>query len=335
MVVSRLLVNSLYGMGLKDDEILRNQERAQGISICGKEKDLLHDLLHSAACRSGQHDFMHQTKGSALNFGLDSRRYSINVPFNEDYSIEELNKEVEPVVEGVTKDSNIQMTKVVGGNNVIIKTRSLTLEEREQVYQAMADNFGVDTSEITFDNISSTVSKEMSQNAMKAVIIAVVCMLLYIWIRFRDIRFASSAILALMHDIAIVFGFYVVSRISVGSTFIACMLTILGYSINSTIVIFDRIRENLPELKREPIESLVDRCITDTLTRSIYSSLTTFITIFVLFVMGVSSIRDFCSTSDGWYRMRSLHFCLHHRCPVVCDEARWKKQICAVQSSTE
>ena len=151
------------------------------------------------------------------------------------------------------------MTKVVGGNNVIIKTRSLTLEEREQVYQAMADNFGVDTSEITFDNISSTVSKEMSQNAMKAVIIAVVCMLLYIWIRFRDIRFASSAILALMHDIAIVFGFYVVSRISVGSTFIACMLTILGYSINSTIVIFDRIRENLPELKREAIESLVDR----------------------------------------------------------------------------
>ena len=88
-------------------------------------------------------------------------------------------------MEGVTKDSNIQMTKVVGGNNVIIKTRSLTLEEREQVYQAMADNFGVDTSEITFDNISSTVSKEMSQNAMKAVIIAVVCMLLYIWIRFR------------------------------------------------------------------------------------------------------------------------------------------------------
>ena len=98
------------------------------------------------------------------------------------------------------------------------------------------------------------------------------------------------------------------------------MLTILGYSINSTIVIFDRIRENLPELKREPIESLVDRCITDTLTRSIYSSLTTFITIFVLFVMGVSSIRDFaaplmvgvlvgayssvCITGALWYVMK-------------------------------
>ena len=323
MVVSRLLVNSLYGMGLKDAKYYGTKKERKGFPFVEKRKIFFTISCILLLAVPASMIFMHQTKGSALNFGLDFKGgTSINVPFNEDYSIEELDKEVEPVVEGVTKDSNIQMTKVVGGNNVIIKTRSLTLEEREQVYQAMADNFGVDTSEITFDNISSTVSKEMSQNAMKAVIIAVVCMLLYIWIRFRDIRFASSAILALMHDIAIVFGFYVVSRISVGSTFIACMLTILGYSINSTIVIFDRIRENLPELKREPIESLVDRCITDTLTRSIYSSLTTFITIFVLFVMGVSSIRDFaaplmvgivcgaytsvCITGALWYVMKHV-----------------------------
>ena len=323
MVVSRLLVNSLYGMGLKDAKYYGTKKERKGFPFMEKRKIFFTISCILLLAVPASMIFMHQTKGSALNFGLDFKGgTSINVPFNEDYSIEELDKEVEPVVEGVTKDSNIQMTKVVGGNNVIIKTRSLTLEEREQVYQAMADNFGVDTSEITFDNISSTVSKEMSQNAMKAVIIAVVCMLLYIWIRFRDIRFASSAILALMHDIAIVFGFYVVSRISVGSTFIACMLTILGYSINSTIVIFDRIRENLPELKREPIESLVDRCITDTLTRSIYSSLTTFITIFVLFVMGVSSIRDFaaplmvgivcgaytsvCITGALWYVMKHV-----------------------------
>ena len=323
MVVSRLLVNSLYGMGLKDAKYYGTKKERKGFPFVEKRKIFFTISCILLLAVPASMIFMHQTKGSALNFGLDFKGgTSINVPFNEDYSIEELDKEVEPVVEGVTKDSNIQMTKIVGGNNVIIKTRSLTLEEREQVYQAMADNFGVDTSEITFDNISSTVSKEMSQNAMKAVIIAVVCMLLYIWIRFRDIRFASSAILALMHDIAIVFGFYVVSRISVGSTFIACMLTILGYSINSTIVIFDRIRENLPELKREPIESLVDRCITDTLTRSIYSSLTTFITIFVLFVMGVSSIRDFaaplmvgivcgaytsvCITGALWYVMKHV-----------------------------
>ena len=162
----------------------------------------------------------------------------------------------------------------------------------------------------------------MRRDAIVAVIVAAIFMLLYIWFRFKDIRFASSAVLALLHDVLVVLAFYVISRTSVGNTFIACMLTILGYSINSTIVIFDRIRENLPELKREPIESLVDRCITDTLTRSIYSSLTTFITIFVLFVMGVSSIRDFaaplmvgivcgaytsvCITGALWYVMKHV-----------------------------
>ena len=195
-------------------------------------------------------------------------------------------------MEGVTKDSNIQMTKVVGGNNVIIKTRSLTLEEREQVYQAMADNFGVDTSEITFDNISSTVSKEMSQNAMKAVIIAVVCMLLYIWIRFRDIRFASSAILALMHDIAIVFGFYVVSRISVGSTFIACMLTILGYSINASIIVFDRVRENRRFSGKASFDEVVEQSIWQTLMRTVNTTLTTLFPIVMLYIFGVSSIKN-------------------------------------------
>ena len=157
----------------------------------------------------------------------------------------------------------------------------------------MADNFGVDTSEITFDNISSTVSKEMSQNAMKAVIIAVVCMLLYIWIRFRDIRFASSAILALMHDIAIVFGFYVVSRISVGSTFIACMLTILGYSINSTIVIFDRIREFFGLYPKRNRLQLFNDSLNTTLARTINTSLSTLIVLLCIFVLGGDSIRSF------------------------------------------
>ena len=171
MVVSRLLVNSLYGMGLKDAKYYGTKKERKGFPFVEKRKIFFTISCILLLAVPASMIFMHQTKGSALNFGLDFKGgTSINVPFNEDYSIEELDKEVEPVVEGVTKDSNIQMTKVVGGNNVIIKTRSLTLEEREQVYQAMADNFGVDTSEITFDNISSTVSKEMSQNAMNGLI---------------------------------------------------------------------------------------------------------------------------------------------------------------------
>ena len=101
--------------------------------------------------------------------------------------------------------------------------------------------------DITSESISSTVSDEMRADAVKAVIVATVLMLLYIWFRFKDIRFASSAVIALLHDVLVVLAFYAVARVSVGNTFIACILTIVGYSINATIVIFDRIRENLAD----------------------------------------------------------------------------------------
>ena len=187
------------------------------------------------------------------------------------------------------------MTKIMDSNNVMIRTRSLSLEEREEVYASLEENFGVDSSQITFENISATISEEMSRNAAMAVVISILCMLVYIWFRFKDIRFASSAILALIHDIIVVFGVYVFARISVGNTFIACMLTILGYSINATIVIFDRIRENMTLAKKEPLELLVSKSVTQTLTRSIYSTLTTFVMVFILFLIGVSSIRDFAA----------------------------------------
>ena len=129
MVVSRLLVNSLYGMGLKDAKYYGTKKERKGFPFVEKRKIFFTISCILLLAVPASMIFMHQTKGSALNFGLDFKGgTSINVPFNEDYSIEELDKEVEPVVEGVTKDSNIQMTKVVGGNNVIIKTRSLTLE---------------------------------------------------------------------------------------------------------------------------------------------------------------------------------------------------------------
>ena len=136
----------------------------------------------------------------------------------------------------------------------------------------------------------------MRSDAVWAVVIATICMLIYIWFRFKDIRFAGSAVIALVHDVLVVLAFYAVARISVGNTFIACMLTIVGYSINATIVIFDRIRENLGTVKKKDPESLMEvanRSITQTLTRSINTSLTTFIMVFVLFILGVSSIREF------------------------------------------
>ena len=184
----------------------------------------------------------------------------------------------------------------------------------------MEENYGVAATDIHTENISSTVSSEMRTDAVVAVIIATVCMLLYIWFRFKDIRFASSAVIALVHDVLVVLAFYVIARVSVGNTFIACMLTIVGYSINATIVIFDRIREERKLHSKEDLKELVNRCITQTLTRSIYTNLTTFIMVVALFVLGVSSIKEFasplmvgiacgaytsvCITGALWYVMR-------------------------------
>jgi SecD/SecF fusion protein len=209
----------------------------------------------------------------------------------------------------------------VGSNQVIIKTRTLNMTEREDFNQKMEESFGIPEDDISAETISSTVSKEMQRDAILAVTVATICMLIYIWFRFKDIRFASSGVLALIHDVMIVLAAYVFIRLSVGSTFIACMLTILGYSINATIVIFDRIRENMHGVRTvEDLKELVNASITQTLTRSIYTSLTTFITIAVLFIMGVSTVREFalpimvgivcgayssvCITGPLWYTMK-------------------------------
>ena len=221
----------------------------------------------------------------------------------------------------MTGDVNVQTQKVAGSKQVIIKTRTLDLDTREALNQAMADEFGVDKETITAENISSTISSEMRQDAIIAVVVATICMLIYIWFRFKDIRFAASAVTALLHDVLMVLAFYAVSRISVGNTFIACMLTIVGYSINATIVIFDRIREELRlKTKAANLAEVVNKSITQTLTRSIYTSLTTFVMVLFLFVMGVSSMREFalplmvgilvgayssvCITGALWYLMR-------------------------------
>ena len=246
---------------------------------------------------------------------------STNVTFDKDYSIDEIDKEIVPVVEEVTGDKNVQTQKVSGTNQVIIKTVTLDLDKREALNQAMVDKFGVDESKITAENISSAVSSEMRRDAVIAVIIATICMLLYIWFRFKDIRFATSAVLALLHDVLVVVGFYAIARISVGNTFIACMLTIVGYSINATIVIFDRIREEMRgKTKSSDVALVVNKSITQTLTRSIYTSLTTFVMVAVLYIMGVSSIKEFalplmvgvvcgayssvCITGALWYVMK-------------------------------
>ncbi|MDO4272673.1 MAG: protein translocase subunit SecD [Eubacteriales bacterium] len=297
LVVSRLIVTSLYAVGIRDEKFFGSTKARKSIDFVGKKKIFFiisAVLVLSAPAAMLIHQ---QTGDKALNYSLEfSGGTSTNVTFNEDMDIKQIDSEVTPLVEEVTGDSNVQPTKVVGTNQVIIKTRSLDLEERENLNKALVEKFDVDESLISAESISSTISNEMRKDAVVAVIVATIFMLLYIWFRFKDIRFASSAVLALLHDVLVVLAFYAVARVSVGNTFIACMLTIVGYSINATIVIFDRIRENLHGSKRgEGLDEVVNQSITQTLTRSIYTSFTTFIMVAILYIMGVSSIREFAA----------------------------------------
>ncbi|MFR6272370.1 MAG: protein translocase subunit SecF [Blautia sp.] len=235
-----------------------------------------------------------------------------------------LTAKVVPRCRKITGDANVQTQKVAGTNEVIIKTKTLDVRAETAVRIMPWWRISAWTqSKITAESISSTVSTEMRKDAVMAVVIATVLMLLYIWFRFKDIRFASQR--SPGSGTRCAGGCWPstpVARVSVGNTFIACMLTIVGYSINATIVIFDRIRENMAvSRKKADLEELVNNSITQTLTRSIYTSLTTFIMVFLLFVLGVSSVREFalplmvgivcggyssvCITGALWYVMKT------------------------------
>ena len=323
LVVSRLLIFAVYAVGVRNEKFYGMRKERKPIQFLQKRKVFfLISILLILSAPVAMLVFK-GTSGEALKYSLEFKGgTSTNVTFEDDMSIADIDSKVTPLVEKVTGDKNVQATKVVGSNQVIIKTVTLDVEKREALNNALVDEFGVNADEITSESISSTVSSEMRADAVKAVVVATVLMLLYIWFRFKDIRFASSAVIALLHDVFVVLAFYAVARVSVGNTFIACMLTIVGYSINATIVIFDRIRENMAgSRKKEDLETLVNASITQTLTRSIYTSLTTFIMVFLLFVMGVSSIREFalplmvgivcggyssvCITGALWYVMKT------------------------------
>ena len=167
----------------------------------------------------------------------------------------------------------------------------LTIDGKKQFVKVMDEQFGVAEENIQFETISATIGSEMRRDAVLATLLALVCMLAYIWFRFKDVRFGAASVIALLHDALVVVACYAITRISVGGTFIACILTIIGYSINATIVIFDRVRENLRIMGKADLNDVVNTSVTQTLSRSVFTSLTTFM--FVLYLLGVPSIKDF------------------------------------------
>lgn len=294
LVVTRFAVKFLYEVGFQDEKFYGKQAERKVIEFT-KPKKLFFGIsgvliLLGFVCLG----INQSSIGNILNYSIEfAGGTSTNITFQEDYTLAEFQEKVLPVIVEATGDSVPQIQKVEGDLSFIVKTQELNQETRAALETAMVEQFGVDASLITSETISPSISSEMKSDAIIAVVIATVLMLVYIWVRFSDINFAASAVIALIHDVLVVFGFYALSKTAVGNTFIACMLTIVGYSINATIVIFDRIRENLEVMKGKEIEVIVNTSITQTLTRSIYTSLTTFVMVLFLFVFGVSSIREF------------------------------------------
>lgn len=233
------------------------------------------------------------TIGSPLNYGLDFvGGSSMQITFPGDLPT---NVEMERFVSD-TIGETASVSEVKGNNALIIKTKAFLDDEGalNDLKKALYDTYGVEESSIETETISGSVSDRMRADAVIAVLVATVCMLIYIWIRFKNLAFATSAVIPLVHDVLVVLCVYALARISVDNTFIACMLTIVGYSINATIVVFDRIRENMAEKqKKDSLADVVNDSISQTFTRSINTSFTTLLTVVVLIILGVESIRVF------------------------------------------
>ncbi len=196
-------------------------------------------------------------------------------------------------IEQTIGEKPYSIQKVGDANEVIVKMKSLETAARDEVFQKIKTDFNLTSDQpLESNNISAAISDEILTGAIMAVIVACILMLIYITIRF-EFTSGVAAVIALIHDTLMMISFYAIFRIPVNASFIAAILTIIGYSINATIVIFDRVRENRKYLKKEGFSEVCEKSILQTLRRSINSSGTTFVTLVVLYVLGSESIRGF------------------------------------------
>lgn len=293
LVVTRMLIKTLYELGFSNEKWFGVAKEKKPIDFVGKRA--IYFTIAAVCIASGfiAMGIYKYNTGSGLNYSLDFvGGTSVSVTFNEQMSLKDIESNVIPKLEEIT-GSAVQPQPVQGTSEVVFKSNAMDVEQRAQMEEMFAAEFGVSADQIVSETISSTISDEMKTDTILSVVIAIVCMLIYVRIRFKDIRFGASSIMPLCHDVLVVLAFYAISRTSVGSSFIACMLTIIGYSINATIVIFDRVRENNSILGKKDLKDIVNISITQTLSRSILTSLTTFITIAALYVLGVTAIKEF------------------------------------------
>ena len=226
-----------------------------------------------------------------LNYGIDfTGGTMIQVDMHKEVPISE--------VEDAIDEFNLDPSIIYAGENntqVVIKTiESLDNEKRAEVVDALGESFGVTEEDVlASEQFGPSVGDELKKNAVKAVVIASIGMLIYIIFRFKSWKYGFSAVVGVAHDVLMVIAFYGIFGFTVNNPFIAAILTLVGYSINDTIVIFDRIRENKQLYKKDGSEVNIDRSINSTLNRTIMTSLTTLVVMIPLCIMVSASIREF------------------------------------------
>ncbi len=348
LFVTRVILNGFIAMGFKNEKLFGVAKQKKPIDFLGKgvwfwAASGLVILVGVVFLITNK-----VSTGDILNYSLEFKggtTTSLELP--TDMTIEEIDAQIVPGIEKITGDGNVQVQKVEGTTEIVVKTRNLEESEREELKQYLVLEHGVEEGTLQTESIGATISNEMKKSSIIAVSIAVVCMLIYIWLRFSDFRFGLSSVAALAHDVLIVLTFYAIARVSVGSTFIACMLTIVGYSINATIVIFDRVREVYRERNAEakenrlkkrqknvgPVEvdlkDVVNSSISSTLSRSLFTSATTFFMVACLYILGVTSIKEFalplmvgilCGAYSSVCLAGALWYFLRNKFPVTNEE---------------
>lgn len=296
-VITKTVMKLLFNFGVKDPKFYGKTVHSKIYDVIGFRKKAF--IIAAVAILSGfvgMGVFAGAGKG-AFNLSLEfAGGSSTTFTFAENYSQEQIENDIIPVIKTAGGINEVQQQKVQNSTQVTFKTVDLSLEQREKIEEAVKAKFPIqDGTVVETNNISGSVSQTMRKDAAIATIVAVICMLLYIWLRFRDVKFATAAVAALVHDILCVIAFYAISRTTVGTTFIACILTILGYSINATIIIFDRVREVMKESTGNHLDvhKMLNKCVTYTLQRSINTNITTFIMLASLCILGVASVREF------------------------------------------
>ena len=295
LVITRFVLMALYGIGFKDAKFYGKQKEAKVKNFCGMKK-ITYVIAVICICAGFVSMGVHASAGNkALNYSLDfTGGTAMTVNFKDYLEVPGSDEDdLRKLFESEAGTTDIQFQNVSGSPEIVIKTPVLDPEHRAAVKDALMEKYALEQSDITEENISGTISGEMRTNAILSVLIAGIFIMIYIWVRFRDIKFGAGAIIALLHDVLVVLAVYSIARIPVGTTFIACMLTIVGYSINATIVVYDRIRENSHTMVKATTEEIVNTSISQTLSRSINTSLTTLIMVLLIYIMGVTSIKEF------------------------------------------